>query len=348
MTIYLRNECTKDLSILPTTLWEKAKQEMNTIYDNQPIITLGKRSSVHNINYTRRQLHGDDMYRAIEHEPGCNVSETDDRKYLQFNIYYSINNTARRIIGFGHPDLIRLLRYPSISLFIDGTFKVTPANFKQCFIIMMFDPSVDLYIPIFYILLDEKDELTYSNALNWIKVQCGFNINPNAITCDFEKALINAVNSQFRNSNIIGCLFHFKQALRRKLLSLRINKNQIHQAMQCGNLDLLTIIPANEIIKYGIPYIRSKIEEGDNVPKWNLFWQYFQKTWMTTFPTNYWNINHIISEHVNLINRTNNSLEVYNRIFTSKFTNGRPSLLMFANTCKKESTRYVELIENIK
>lgn len=132
------------------------------------------------------------------------------------------------------------------------------------------------------------------------------------------------------------------------LISLRIDKEQIHKAMEIGNLDLLTIIPKNEIIKYGIPYIRNNINEGNNVQKWNQFWMYFTKTWMTIFNTEYWNINHLISEQVQLVNRTNNPLESYNRIFTRKFKNGKPSLLLFANTCKQESIRHVQLISHIK
>lgn len=110
---------------------------MNAIYDNRPIIMLQKKTAVTHINYIRRKIHEDDNYRAIEKIPTCNVSETDERKYLQFNIFYSIQNSSRRIIGFGHPDLIRLLRYPSISLFIDGTFKVTPVHFQQYLIVMI-------------------------------------------------------------------------------------------------------------------------------------------------------------------------------------------------------------------
>lgn len=194
--------------------------------------------------------------------------------------------------------------------------------------------------------MDSRDESSYSNVLHWIKVQCGFQLNPSAITCDFEKGLINAIVNHFNQSKIIGCLFHLKQALRRKLLSLRINRQQVHEAMQNGHLDLLTIIPTNEIIKYEIPYIRSKINEGDNVSKWDKFWIYFKRTLMATYPTHY--INHIISEEINIVNRTNNPLEVYNRIFASRFKNGKPSLLMFANTCKQEAIHYVQLIADIK
>lgn len=348
MTKYIETECVKDLSVLPTTLWETALHAMNTKYGNRPIITVNKQYAINHIYYTRRGIHGGNDYYAIESTPMCNISEHDERKFLLFNIYYSYNNLPKRLIAFGHPDLTRLLNYPGLSLFIDGTFKVTPPAFYQCLIIMLYDPSVDLYIPVLYILIDSKDELSYNNALHWVKVQCRLNIKPQTITCDFEKGLIKAIQKQFPNTTILGCLFHFKQAIRRKLLALRIPTTQVNKAMEFGKIDLLTILPPDEIITYGIPYLRSIIDENDNVHKWNLFWQYFYRTWITNFPIKLWDINHAITQEISIVNRTNNPLEVYNRMFASQFPAVKPNLILFVKVCKTESIKYVNLISQIK
>lgn len=82
MKAYVENECTKDLSVLPNTLWTQAIQHMNNINNNQPIITLTKKHTINHINYIRQQLHGDDYYRTIEQTPISNVSENDERKFL--------------------------------------------------------------------------------------------------------------------------------------------------------------------------------------------------------------------------------------------------------------------------
>jgi hypothetical protein len=44
------------------------------------------------------------------------------------------------------------------------------------------------------------------------------------VTCDFEIALINSVEKSFEGAVLIGCLFHWKQAIRRKLIALKCDK----------------------------------------------------------------------------------------------------------------------------
>lgn len=149
MKTFIERECIKDFSILPTTIWENAVKEMIKVHENNPISMLGKSYAINHIKYIRGNAHGTDDYRKIKKIPICNVSENDTRKFLQFNMFLSHNNSAVRIVGFGHPDLIRLLCYPSISLFIDGTFKVGIAHFNQSLILMSIN-FIDLYSLIFH------------------------------------------------------------------------------------------------------------------------------------------------------------------------------------------------------
>jgi hypothetical protein len=60
----------------------------------------------------------------------------------------------------------------------------------------------------------------------------------------------------------VGCLFHFKQALRKYLIEkcgLGLSK-VLEEAMALGGLDILCILPRNEVKKIGIPYLRYIIE----------------------------------------------------------------------------------------
>ena len=69
------------------------------------------------------------------------------------------------------------------------------------------------------------------------------------VTCDFEQALMNAVAGIFPFLKIIGCFFHWKQAFCRKLASLKMkNENEIiYRAMVKYSMDILTVIPVNEM-----------------------------------------------------------------------------------------------------
>ena len=61
-----------------------------------------------------------------------------------------------------------------------------------------------------------KSEALHWHASHWIFVASDWNLDPKSATCDFEKGLINAVQHQFDESEINGCLFHWKHALRKK------------------------------------------------------------------------------------------------------------------------------------
>ncbi|OWZ13152.1 hypothetical protein PHMEG_00013577 [Phytophthora megakarya] len=153
-----------------------------------------------------------------------------------FNVFYTNDGKRQRMVGMGHPDLIRLLTYPGVSIFIDGTFSITPKPFKQTIIVMCHDTSYDVYIP-------AKGEWTHWHCLDWARVLGKMKMTPASITRDFEAALINAVHDQFSGTQMVGILFHWKQAIRRKLVELRIPANQIEESMSAGAIDVLTVIP---------------------------------------------------------------------------------------------------------
>lgn len=68
-------------------------------------------------------------------------------------------------------------------------------------------------------------------------------MGPEFIYCDFESRLLRAIGDHNPNATAIGCLFHFKQACRRKMLKYEIPKKECKIAMKSGVLDMLTVIP---------------------------------------------------------------------------------------------------------
>jgi hypothetical protein len=90
---------------------------------------------------------------------------------------------------------------------------------------------------------------------------------------------MNAIRHEFNDPSIIGCLFHWKQALRKQLLSLNISTDVIKKLMNSndGLINLSTVFPIVEIKRKGIPYIRNHFDEGGNKTKFNEFRRYFVK-----------------------------------------------------------------------
>lgn len=120
---------------------------------------------------------------------------------------------------------------------------------------------------------------------------------------------------------------HLKQAWRRFLVKeLWMDEGSATTAMKIGLLDLLSVIPQEEVIEYGIPFLHSLLEAGKEqktVALWDKFWAYFHKTWIPILKS--WNIC-IGGEYIKLVNRTNNGLEQYNRKFNGLFRK-KPSLI---------------------
>ena len=195
------------------------------------------------------------------------------------------------MIGFGHHDMIHLLKGGDKHIFVDCTFSCTPPPFKQVMIIMIYEPATELYLPVFHILLQSKKTTTYRRAFVNCIWACDYKFNAISFSSDFEKAIMESIKLEFDNPTIIGCLFHWKQAIRRKMLDYNIPKDKISFLMRSdGLLEMLTVIPISEIECKGIPYIRANCIEGEDSGKFDRFWIYFCNTWMATFPPDDWNI----------------------------------------------------------
>ncbi|GMF33514.1 unnamed protein product [Phytophthora lilii] len=174
------------------------------------------------------------------------LSRVVDRplNFFQFHFIcgFDDNDQPIRIIGWGHPELISLLKYSGTCIFIDGTFRCVPRGFQQCIVVMVHDRSSGLYVPVFYVLTTHRTMNIYRHVLHFIIQAADEQLEPAEFICDFERALINAVQIQFPAADIIGCLFHFKQAVRRRMKTLGISKRATSIAMESGVLDMLTVI----------------------------------------------------------------------------------------------------------
>lgn len=70
--------------------------------------------------------------------------------------------------------------------------------------------------PLFYVLLPNKTQRTYTRLFGLIKGLRPTMI-PELVYMDFEMALINSVRSSWPTAEIQGCLFHFHQSIMRRI-----------------------------------------------------------------------------------------------------------------------------------
>jgi hypothetical protein len=81
---------------------------------------------------------------------------------------------------------------------------------------------------------------------------------------------MNLLEALFGKGKHVGCLFHRKQAIFKYLKEKCDlgNSTSLEAAMKVGCLDILCGLPTCNVLKYGIPFIRSFIEY--DIPTWEL------------------------------------------------------------------------------
>ena len=118
---------------------------------------------------------------------------------------------------------------------------------------MVFDAAHRIHTPVAWALISGKTRECYWQVFNWLTSSVQEH-DPSYVGVDFKLAFFSNVAIHFPDAILIGCLFHFKQAIRRKLTILKFPDEEISFAMKKGVIDLITIIP-KEHLNLGIGFI---------------------------------------------------------------------------------------------
>ncbi|KUF85203.1 Porphobilinogen deaminase [Phytophthora nicotianae] len=299
---------------------------------------------------------GNNIFSLLESPERSKVSGSD-LGFFQFQYVWHDDTRAKqkksgieRLVGWSHPELRNLLRIDGAHLFVDGTFRCTPKSFHQFVTLMMYDQYTELFVPVFFTLATNKTETLYTKMFTCIEFALGKDIKPGDVVCDFEGAMILAIRGLFPSTRIVGCLFHFKQACRRKLKEYRMPNDEASIAMSFGVFDMLTVIDPDKIAIQGVTWVKREIKKRCNVKglaysrrKWKMFWRYFSKTWLETYPPDLWNIYRVKRD---IVNRTNNPLERFHRELNARMK-PHPSLKYFVRSIEELAREYVVLRKSI-
>jgi hypothetical protein len=172
-------------------------------------------------------------------------------------------------------------------------------------------------------------------------------LEPAHIYCDFENGLLRALTDHFPTVPKIGCLFHFKQACRRRMKMCCIPNAECTIALTPGIFDMLTVLPRHKVRRHGVKWVQLKIKSNCAAKclpfshrKWSQFWAYFDRTWCVKFPPDYWNIQPYSAQ---IISRTNNPRERFNRELNAAFASPHPNLPTFVSTIEKVARSHAAL-----
>ena len=124
-----------------------------------------------------------------------------------------------------------------------------------------------------------KTRECYWQAFNWLAMEVP-DLNPRYIGVDFELAFFSTARAHFEEAILIGCKFHFKQAILKHLKGLGIKPSQWSFAMRQGVIDLLMVIPPSQL-QDGVLFVRHMIMdyimelddyEDSDAELWDEFW----------------------------------------------------------------------------
>ena len=221
-------------------------------------------------------------------------------------------------------------------LYMDGTFYSVPGIYHQLYTIHIWINKSMICAA--YFLLPNRQKETYVQMLQFLQAKVPNGMNPQRIQVDFEKAMMSAVKIVFPQCSIVGCYFHYTQAIWRKVQSVRLQGDYT-----AGNADVeyvvrsLIALPhvriediphgfnlANSIaIDHSDTQIRSKLKD---------LMDYFESTWLnegSRFPPAEWNRHGIPGP------RTNNHIEGWHSKLNKMVGRAHANLYIFIQTIKK-------------
>jgi len=156
-------------------------------------------------------------YVIADTSTGAPVTPTDPP--VLFLLYDDVSSTGKRILFWMSPTFLAAINNRSIRImFIDGTFKTTPKFFTQTWIVRCYIGDSTVAVPFCYILLEDKSTASYLRALQLLSSAAPL-LFPATVMVDFETTEHTAIRQVFPHAQIRGCLFHFKQCIKRHLTS---------------------------------------------------------------------------------------------------------------------------------
>ena len=253
---------TKNLTMGPQVVWAEVKRWANEEYGGN-WCGLKEHQVTELVRKCRKKLGLGDAIGTIENTPDYNKMTNQDRPFLQGSMCFphpDKQNTNMRAMMFANPELLGLLN-GHVDIYIDATFDpCTPHPFYQCLIVMVFNQSTSSYVPVIYTLMTHKCTELYWQVFNQVKVLTKNKMEVCTYTSDFERAEMNTLEAHFGDPDKkkhVGCFFHLKQAWFKYLkekLGMGLSSS-IGLAMATGGLDILCVLPQDEVVTYGIPFL---------------------------------------------------------------------------------------------
>ena len=244
-------------------------------------------------------------FNAVLESPKTKSGATYLRECCQSNINVLGSEAAIKYIIWASPAQLLRLR-SSEHWYIDGTFRICPDSFTQLLIIMCRDPVTNTPSPDCYILVNSKTTNSYTKVFRGLEalLTCynKVELKLKSATADFEQGLHLGLLNVFPKIRLIGCLFHFKQALHRRAAKLGLKKKKYMHDTQ-RTIEQISRMCWQDSPLTHLKGLKQRIKLKLQVKLIN----YVQRTWSKFILKNMLNYKTINQEY-----RANSILESYN------------------------------------
>lgn len=170
----------------------------------------------------------------------------------------------------------------------------------------------------------------YAAALQYVNDNI-IELNGRGIIIDFEKAMRAGIRKVSPNIPILGCWFHFAQALRRKMASFpnlfTLIRNNPAAKVIFRKFQSLALLPYDKINDAFVYLLREALQEK-KMKEFSPFIAYFKKEWMEIVKPEYFSV---FGKDV----RTTGSAEAFNGKLNKKFRT-HPSFYNFVESLQRE------------
>ena len=230
---------------------------------------------------------------------------------------------------------------------VDGTFKIAPTNWTQIFILMAkYDEK---WIPVCFSFLPDKKESSYKlffAMLDFELQKLGIQISIENLICDFEIAIQKAAISVYESLSIMGCFFHFVQAVWKHAQSENMTqlceKDLIFKEFvrSCISLPMIKL----DELQDTIDELRGQnFDDEEKNKKRDQFLDYIQTVWVDgVYPPQTWNCFRRTDDN------TNNSQEAYNGVLNRLIQVSHPNPYVLISHLLSELSNIQYTVQKMK
>ncbi|XP_075161057.1 uncharacterized protein LOC142233879 [Haematobia irritans] len=161
----------------------------------------------------------------------------------------------------------------------------------------------------FFVLMDGKTKKIYDSLFHYIKENI-YNMEPSVVITDYEEALRQSIKQVYPGIKMVGCWFHYCQAIKRNMRShkqlLQYIKSSKPASAEYHKIMALPLLPPN-LIGTSFRDIKGKIFLMDSEGVFLPFLNYYERQWIQKIGSKNFSV-------YNQKTRTTSAVEAYNGV----------------------------------